>query len=170
MRQESDFLGSKDLPDTAYWGVHAARAVENFPITGHSVAQMPHLIRAFAYVKKAAAAANLSLGTINAQQAQAIAQACDDVATGMLDAHFVVDVLQGGAGTSTNMNANEVIANRALEIIGQPKGAYDVIHPNDHVNASQSTNDTYPTAVKLPLTLAFKICWPPWPRCAGLSR
>ena len=149
MRQESDFLGSKDLPDTAYWGVHAARAVENFPITGHSVAQMPHLIRAFAYVKKAAAAANLSLGTINAQQAQAIAQACDDVATGMLDAHFVVDVLQGGAGTSTNMNANEVIANRALEIIGQPKGAYDVIHPNDHVNASQSTNDTYPTAVKL---------------------
>ena len=78
MRQESDFLGSKDLPDTAYWGVHAARAVENFPITGHSVAQMPHLIRAFAYVKKAAAAANLSLGTINAQQAQAIAQACDD--------------------------------------------------------------------------------------------
>ena len=83
------------------------------------------------------------------QQAQAIAQACDDVATGMLDAHFVVDVLQGGAGTSTNMNANEVIANRALEIIGQPKGAYDVIHPNDHVNASQSTNDTYPTAVKL---------------------
>lgn len=149
MRQESDFLGSKDLPDTAYWGVHAARAVENFPITGHSVAQMPHLIRAFAYVKKAAAAANLSLGTITAQQAQAIAQACDDVATGMLDAHFVVDVLQGGAGTSTNMNANEVIANRALEIIGQPKGAYDVIHPNDHVNASQSTNDTYPTAVKL---------------------
>ncbi len=84
--------------------------MENFPITGHSVAQMPHLIRAFAYVKKAAAAANLSLGAITAQQAQAIAQACDDVATGMLDAHFVVDVLQGGAGTSTNMNANEVIA------------------------------------------------------------
>ena len=156
MRQESDFLGSKDLPDTAYWGVHAARAVENFPITGHSVAQMPHLIRAFAYVKKAAAAANLSLGTITAQQAQAIAQACDDVATGMLDAHFVVDVLQGGAGTSTNMNANEVIANRALEIIGQPKGAYDVIHPNDHVNRSQSSNDVYPSAMHIAASLMIE--------------
>ena len=149
MRQESDFLGSKDLPDNAYWGVHAARAVENFPITGHTVAQMPNLIRAFAYVKKAAAAANLAMGAINAQQADAIAKACDDVASGKYNDQFVVDVLQGGAGTSTNMNANEVIANRALEILGQPKGAYHVIHPNDHVNASQSTNDSYPTAVKL---------------------
>ena len=149
MRQESDFLGSKDLPDNAYWGVHAARAVENFPITGHTVAQMPNLIRAFAYVKKAAAAANLAMGAINAQQADAIAKACDDVASGKYNDQFVVDVLQGGAGTSTNMNANEVIANRALEILGQPKGAYEVIHPNDHVNASQSTNDSYPTAVKL---------------------
>ena len=149
MRQESDFLGSKDLPDNAYWGVHAARAVENFPITGHTVAQMPNLIRAFAYVKKAAAAANLAMGAINAQQAEAISKACDDVAAGKFNDQFVVDVLQGGAGTSTNMNANEVIANRALEILGQPKGAYHVIHPNDHVNASQSTNDSYPTAVKL---------------------
>ena len=149
MRQESDFLGSKDLPDNAYWGVHAARAVENFPITGHTVAQMPNLIRAFAYVKKAAAAANLAMGAINAQQAEAISKACDDVAAGKFNDQFVVDVLQGGAGTSTNMNANEVIANRALEILGQPKGAYHVIHPNDHVNASQTTNDSYPTAVKL---------------------
>ena len=149
MRQESDFLGSKELPDNAYWGVHAARAVENFPITGHSVAHMPHLIRAYAYVKKAAAAANLSMGAITQQQADAIAQACDDVATGRFDDQFVVDVIQGGAGTSTNMNANEVIANRALEVLGLEKGRYDVIHPNDHVNASQSTNDSYPTAVKL---------------------
>lgn len=149
MRQESDFLGSKELPDTAYWGVHAARAVENFPISGSTVGEMPNLVRAFAYVKKAAAAANLSLGAIKAEQADAISRACDDVAAGQYNQHFVVDVLQGGAGTSTNMNANEVIANRALEILGQPKGAYSVIHPNDHVNASQSTNDAYPTAVKL---------------------
>lgn len=149
MRQESDFLGSKDLPDNAYWGVHAARAVENFPITGHTVAQMPNLIRAYAYVKKAAAATNLAMGTITAEQAEAISRACDDVASGKYNDQFVVDVIQGGAGTSTNMNANEVIANRALEILGQPKGAYHVIHPNDHVNASQSTNDSYPTAVKL---------------------
>ena len=149
MRQESDFLGSKDLPDNAYWGVHAARAVENFPITGHTVAQMPNLIRAYAYVKKAAAAANLAMGAITAEQAEAISRACDDVASGKYNDQFVVDVIQGGAGTSTNMNANEVIANRALEILGQPKGAYHVIHPNDHVNASQSTNDSYPTAVKL---------------------
>ena len=149
MRQESDFLGSKDLPDNAYWGVHAARAVENFPITGQTVAQMPNLIRAFAYVKKAAAAANLAMGAINEKQADAISRACDDVAAGQFNDQFVVDVIQGGAGTSTNMNANEVIANRALELLGLPKGQYDVIHPNDHVNASQSTNDSYPTSVKL---------------------
>lgn len=149
MRQESDFLGSKNLPDNAYWGIHAARAVENFPITGHSVAQMPHLVRAYAFVKKAAAHANLTMGAITAQQAQAISKACDDVAAGQLHEQFVVDVIQGGAGTSTNMNVNEVIANRALEHLGLEKGRYDVIHPNDHVNASQSTNDSYPTAVKL---------------------
>ncbi len=149
MRQESDFLGSKDLPDHAYWGVHAARAVENFPITGQSVAQMPHLIRGFAYVKKACAAANLTMKAISAEQADAIMKACDEVAEGKFDAHFVVDVLQGGAGTSTNMNANEVIANRALEIMGKAKGEHAFLHPNDTVNASQSTNDTYPTSVKL---------------------
>ncbi|MFV0372426.1 MAG: lyase family protein, partial [Azonexus sp.] len=149
MRQESDFLGSKNLPDDAYWGVHAERAVENFPISGQTVAEMPNLIRAYAYVKKAATHANLSMGMIDATQCDAISQACDDVASGKYDAHFVTDVIQGGAGTSTNMNANEVIANRALEILGLEKGRYDVIHPNDHVNASQSTNDSYPTAVKL---------------------
>ena len=149
MRQESDFLGSKNLPDEAYWGVHAARAVENFPISGQTVAEMPNLIRAYAYVKKAAAHANLAMGMIDARQCDAISRACDDVAAGHYDAHFVTDVIQGGAGTSTNMNANEVIANRALEILGLEKGRYDVIHPNDHVNASQSTNDSYPTAVKM---------------------
>ena len=149
MRQEHDFIGIKTIPPDAYWGVHSARAVENFPITGHSVAHMPELIRAFAFVKKAAAQANLQFGAINPQQATAISQACDDLIAGQLHEQFVVDVIQGGAGTSTNMNANEVIANRALEHLGLPKGRYDVIHPNDHVNASQSTNDSYPTAVKL---------------------
>ena len=149
MRQEQDFLGSKTIPPDAYWGVHTARAVENFPITGHSVAQMPELIRAFAFVKKAAAQANLQLGALNQQQADAISRACDDLIAGQLHEQFVTDVIQGGAGTSTNMNANEVIANRALEHLGLERGRYDVIHPNDHVNASQSTNDTYPTAVKM---------------------
>ena len=110
---------------------------------------MPELIRAFAFVKKAAAQANLQFGAINTKQATAISLACDDLIAGKLHEQFVVDVIQGGAGTSTNMNANEVIANRALEHLGLPKGTYDVIHPNDHVNASQSTNDSYPTAVKL---------------------
>ena len=149
MRQESDFLGPKDIPDNAYWGVHSARAVENFPITGRTVAEMPALVRAFAYVKKAAAAANLAMGAINQQQADAIASACDVLIAGQHHDQFVVDVIQGGAGTSTNMNANEVIANIALESLGLEKGRYDVIHPNDHVNASQSTNDAYPTSVKL---------------------
>ena len=149
MRQEHDFIGIKTIPPDAYWGVHTARAVENFPITGHTVAHMPELIRAFAFVKKAAAHANLQLGAINATQARAIAQACDDLIAGQLHDQFVVDVIQGGAGTSTNMNANEVIANRALEHLGLPKGRYDTIHPNDHVNASQSTNDAYPTALKI---------------------
>ena len=149
MREEHDFIGVKSIPDDAYWGVHTARAVENFPITGHGVAHMPELVRAFAFVKKAAAQANLQLGVISATQARVIAQACDDLIAGRLHEQFVVDVIQGGAGTSTNMNANEVIANRALEHLGLPKGRYDVLHPNDHVNASQSTNDAYPTALKM---------------------
>lgn len=149
MRKENDFLGSKNLPADAYWGVHAERAVENFPISGRTVAEMPHLIRALAYVKKAAAHANLMVGVLTAEQSKAISMACDEVASGRFNDHFVVDVFQGGAGTSSNMNANEVIANRALELIGLEKGRYDAIHPNDHVNASQSTNDAYPTALKI---------------------
>lgn len=149
MRQETDFLGTKTLPNAAYWGIHAERAIENFPISGRTIAEMPNLIRAFAYVKKAAAYANLTVGVLTPAQAEAIAKACDEVAAGRFNDQFVVDVIQGGAGTSTNMNANEVIANRALELIGLEKGRYDVIHPNDHVNASQSTNDAYPTALKI---------------------
>jgi len=148
-RRERDFLGEKDIPAEAYWGVHSARAVENFPISGQTVAQMPELVRALAFVKKAAAQANAGLGVIDAAQAAAIVRACDDLIAGTLHEQFVVDVIQGGAGTSTNMNANEVIANRALEHMGFDKGRYDVLHPNDHVNASQSTNDVYPTALRV---------------------
>ena len=148
-RREHDFLGEMDIPAAAYWGVHSARAVINFPITGQTVAQMPELVRALAFVKKAAAQTNADLGVIDMQLASAIIQACDDVIGGALHDQFVVDVIQGGAGTSTNMNANEVIANRALEHLGHAKGSYGVLHPNDHVNASQSTNDVYPTALRV---------------------
>ena len=110
-RVETDFLGSRQIPSDAYWGVHTARAVENFPITDQTVAQMPELIRALAHVKKAAAAANAQLGIINASTAAAIDKACNDLIAGKLHDQFVVDVIQGGAGTSTNMNANEVLAN-----------------------------------------------------------
>src|SRR5882672_4032400 len=148
-RTERDFLGTKEIPAGAYWGVHTARAVENFPITGQTVSQMPELIRALAYVKKAAATVNAQLNVITAEKAAVITQACDDLIAGGLHEQFVVDVIQGGAGTSTNMNANEVIANRALEHLGLQRGRYDVLHPNDDVNSSQSTNDVYPTALRL---------------------
>jgi aspartate ammonia-lyase len=148
-RSEHDFLGDKDIPAEAYWGVHTARAVENFPITGQAVGGWSDLVCALAFVKRASAQANLSFGVIDARLAEAIELACDDLVRGELHEQFVVDVIQGGAGTSTNMNANEVIANRALERLGYAKGRYDVLHPNDHVNASQSTNDVYPTALRL---------------------
>jgi aspartate ammonia-lyase len=148
-RREHDFLGELEIPSDAYWGVHSARAVDNFPISGQTVATMPELVRALAFVKKAAVRANAKLGVIDAARAAAITRACDDVIGGALHDQFVVDVIQGGAGTSTNMNANEVIANRALEHLGHPKGQYEALHPNDHVNASQSTNDVYPTALRL---------------------
>ena len=148
-RQESDFLGTSNIPADAYWGVHTARAVENFPISGRPLSCMSELVRALAFVKKAAAQANAKLGVIDESRADFIVAACDDLIAGRLHEQFVVDVIQGGAGTSTNMNANEVIANRALDLMGQPRGLYDVLHPNDHVNASQSTNDVYPTALRL---------------------
>ena len=150
-RLEHDFLGDKQIPAQAYWGVHTARAVENFPISGTPLSAMPELIRAFGFVKKAAARANAELGALDHRRAAAIMSACEKLIDGQFHDQFVVDVIQGGAGTSTNMNANEVIANLALEKLGHEKGRYDVLHPNDHVNASQSTNDVYPTAVRLAL-------------------
>ena len=150
-RVERDFLGEKQIPEDAYWGVHTARAVENFPISGTKISAMPDLIRALGYVKKAAAMVNADLGALDRPRAGAIILACEELIAGRYHEQFVVDVIQGGAGTSTNMNANEVIANLALQRMGFEKGRYDVLHPNDHVNASQSTNDVYPTAVRLAL-------------------
>ncbi len=148
-RIEHDLLGDREIPGDAYYGVHTLRALENFDITGISIAVYPDLIRALAQIKQAAAQANQQLGLLDAKLADAIVAACKEVIDGQWHEHFVVDVIQGGAGTSTNMNANEVIANRALEILGHAKGEFKVLHPNEHVNMSQSTNDVYPTALKL---------------------
>ncbi len=137
------------MPTDAYWGIHTLRAVENFPITGRVIGQDPHLVRALVDVKQAATLANLELGVLDAERADAIVAACREIADGALHEQFVVDVVQGGAGTSTNMNANEVVANRALELLGHARGDYAHCHPNTHVNASQSTNDVYPTAVNI---------------------
>lgn len=150
-RTEHDSLGPHEVPADAYWGVHTARALTNFPISGTPVGVHRELVAALGAVKLAAARANHELGLLDDRRFEAIAAAADDVRTGKLDDQFVVDVIQGGAGTSTNMNANEVIANRALEILGLPRGRYDEIHPLDHVNRCQSTNDVYPTAVRLAL-------------------
>ncbi|MBS0593198.1 MAG: aspartate ammonia-lyase [Proteobacteria bacterium] len=148
-RIEHDLLGDREIPFDAYYGVHTLRALENFPITGTPISVYPELVRALAGIKKAAARANHELGQLDAQRCGAIAAACDELLAGRLHDQFVVDVIQGGAGTSTNMNANEVIANRALELLGHAKGAFEHLHPNDHVNLGQSTNDVYPTALKI---------------------
>jgi len=150
-RREHDLLGDRDVPDEFYYGVQTLRALENFSISGVPLSLYPVLIEALARVKLAAARANADLGLLPRPLAEAIGQACEEVTGGKLHTHFVVDMIQGGAGTSTNMNANEVIANRALEILGHEKGQYDFCHPNNHVNLSQSTNDVYPTALKLAL-------------------
>ncbi|WP_226367484.1 aspartate ammonia-lyase [Pseudonocardia sp. ICBG162] len=156
VRHEHDLLGDRDVPAEAYWGVHTARARENFPITGTTIAAYPHLIEALAAVKEAAALANRELGLLEPEVADAIVAACAEIRGGALHDQFVVDVIQGGAGTSTNMNANEVVANRALELLGHERGRYDVVHPNEHVNMSQSTNDAYPTAVNVATILAAR--------------
>ncbi|HTQ77730.1 MAG TPA: aspartate ammonia-lyase [Burkholderiales bacterium] len=156
VRTEHDLLGDRTVPAQAYYGVHTLRALENFPITGTSIAIYPDLVRALACVKQAAAIANRELGLLEAGRAEAIVRACEEIRGGELLGEFVVDVIQGGAGTSTNMNANEVIANRALEILGAAKGDYARLHPLDHVNLSQSTNDVYPTAVKLALQFGIR--------------
>jgi aspartate ammonia-lyase len=146
-RTEHDLLGPRDVPAEAYYGVHTMRAVANFPLSGLRL--HPELIRSLALVKKAAALANQRTGHLAEDKARAICQACDEVVAGQWHNQFLVDAFQGGAGTSTNMNVNEVLANRAIEILGGQKGGYSLVHPNDHVNLSQSTNDVYPTAVKL---------------------
>ncbi|MCX6566121.1 MAG: aspartate ammonia-lyase [Candidatus Aminicenantes bacterium] len=148
-RREHDLLGERDVPAEFYYGIQTLRATENFPITGISISRFPDLIVALAQVKMAAARANRDLGLLPADIAAAIDEACREIIDGRMHTHFVVDMIQGGAGTSTNMNANEVIANRALEILGRERGDYAGCHPNNHVNLSQSTNDVYPTALRL---------------------
>jgi aspartate ammonia-lyase len=150
-RVEHDSLGSLPILASAYYGVQTQRALENFAISGVAIGTFPHLIRALALIKKAAAQANAELGILERSVAAAIELACDDLLQGRYHDQFPVDAIQGGAGTSTNMNANEVIANLALEHLGHAKGQYQFCHPNDHVNLSQSTNDVYPTAVRLSL-------------------
>jgi len=154
-RIEHDLLGDRTVPAEAYYGIHTLRALENFRITGTAISIYPDLVRALACVKQAAALANNALGLLPDDKADAIARACEEIREGELLEHFLVDVIQGGAGTSTNMNANEVIANRALELLGHQRGEYRHLHPVEDVNMSQSTNDVYPTAVKVALHFAI---------------
>jgi aspartate ammonia-lyase len=155
VRMEHDSLGELPVPSGAYYGIHTLRAVHNFPISGVQIGLVTDLIRAFALVKRAAASANRDLDLLEPAKAAAIIKACEEIEAGQLHGEFIVDVIQGGAGTSTNMNFNEVIANRGLELMGLARGDYKALHPIDDVNASQSTNDTYPTAVKLGLCFAI---------------
>jgi len=151
MRIEHDLIGDYELPESSLWGVHTARAVDNFPISGVPIGHYRNLIRALGLTKAAAARVNAAIGGLEKEKAHFIELACMEVAEGKLDKYFVVDAIQGGAGTSTNMNANEVIANRALELMGKAPGDYEHIHPLNDVNRSQSTNDVYPTALRLAL-------------------
>jgi aspartate ammonia-lyase len=155
-REESDSLGTVLVPATAYWGVHTARALENFPISRRAISVYPELIQAFACVKQAAARANLELGDLEPHKAEIIDRVCQEIIDGRWHDEFVVGIIQGGAGTSTNMNANEVIANRGLELMGHARGDYQHLHPIDDVNRSQSTNDTYPTSIKLALAFSLQ--------------
>ncbi|MGA1933361.1 aspartate ammonia-lyase [Arcobacter sp. YIC-464] len=157
-RIEKDFLGEKKIDVHSYYGIQTLRAKENFDITKTSISLFPNFIKSLAKVKKACALTNYELGDLNDKQRDAIIQACNEIIDGKFNDQFIVDPIQGGAGTSTNMNANEVIANRALEILGEKRSSYDVIHPNNHVNMSQSTNDVYPTAIKITLyELIYKL-------------
>ena len=153
-RVEQDSLGPREVPDSAYWGIQTLRARENFPVSGLVASR--HLIRAYAWLKLACARANVSLGGLDARRGDALIQAAQEMADGRFDSEFVVDVFQAGAGTSFHMNVNEVLTNRALEILGRPRGEYREVSPNDHVNRGQSTNDTYPTAAQVASLLALK--------------
>ncbi|MCI8318877.1 MAG: aspartate ammonia-lyase [Lachnospiraceae bacterium] len=146
-RTEKDSIGAKNIPEDVYYGVQTLRAAENFHITGLNM--HPEIINSLAYIKKAAAITNCEIGLLDKKKANAIVQACDEIIGGKFHNDFIVDPIQGGAGTSLNMNANEVIANRAIEILGGQKGDYSIVHPNDHVNCGQSTNDVIPTAGKM---------------------
>lgn len=154
LRTENDFLGKLDVPRDAYWGIHTQRAITNFHISNTRV--NPSLIRALAQVKRACCLANAETGCLSSEKAGAIEKACIEISSGLLADQFPVDVLQGGAGTSTNMNLNEVIANRAIELLGGRKGDYHLIHPLEDVNLHQSTNDVYPTAIKVAGTMALR--------------
>ena len=151
-RIERDPLGEQPVPEDAYYGIQTVRALENFPISG--LRAHPELVTATVLIKKCAALANMALGRLPAEIGGAIVAAADEVIGGQLRDQFVVDVYQAGAGTSHNMNANEVLANRAAELLGVPRGTYARVHPNDHVNMAQSTNDVYPTATRLALLSA----------------
>src|SRR5690554_4200627 len=153
-RSEHDLLGTLDVPDDAYYGIHTLRAKENFQITGSTLAGFPDFIGSLAAVKEASTKANAALGLLSGEKCDAIVAACQEIRNGALHQEFVVDMIQGGAGTSTNMNANEVICNRALEILGYERGQYKYLHPNEDVNMAQSTNDVYPTALRI-ATLFF---------------
>lgn len=150
-RMEHDLLGEREVPMDAYYGVHTLRALENFPISGIPISTYPNMVRALACVKQACALANNELELLDERKTDAIVNACEEIRAGKLHSQFAVDVIQGGAGTSTNMNANEVIANRALELLGFARGEYKQLHPLEDVNMSQSTNDVYPTAIKVAL-------------------
>jgi len=157
-RIEKDFLGEKRIEKDCYYGIQTLRASENFDITHTSLSLFPTFIKSIAKVKKACALTNYELGDLSDAQRDAIIQACNEIIDGKFHEQFIVDPIQGGAGTSTNMNANEVIANRALEIMQKPRSSYDIIHPNNHINMSQSTNDVYPTAIKITLhELIYKL-------------
>ncbi|ULQ56817.1 aspartate ammonia-lyase [Flavihumibacter rivuli] len=156
-RKEHDFLGEKEIPNDKYYGVQTLRALENFDITGIPISKEPLFIKAFGYVKKAAALANHDCGVLNKEVTDAICFAADELIAGKYLDQFISDLIQGGAGTSCNMNVNEVIANIGLEKLGHPKGAYEHLHPNNHVNCSQSTNDAYPTAFRLALYLKINV-------------
>jgi aspartate ammonia-lyase len=157
LRIEHDLIGDLEIPAASLWGIHTARALENFPISGVPIGHYRNLIKAIGLVKQAAARVNMRIGGLEADKAKFIELACQEVVEGKLDNHFVVDAIQGGAGTSTNMNANEVIANRALELMGKKPGEYEFIHPLNDVNRSQSTNDVYPTAFRIALIFELEM-------------
>ena len=155
-RDESDSLGEKSIPTDVYWGINVSRALDNFSISGRPISIYPDLIYGYACVKQAAARANAEVGVLDRRQADLIDRVCEEIKHGKLRDQFVVDIMQGGAGTSTNMNFNEVIANRGLELAGHARGRYEFLDPNDDANRSQSTNDTYPTALKVGLCVAVE--------------